>query len=113
MTSTKGVTGHGLGACGAIEAVAVVLSIEHQLIPPTAGYEQPDPEIDLDIVAGPARPWEPGPGPVQLVRLRRPQRLPGDRSGLTRPWPDGSGAEPGHGRPPATDRCGPTSVSST
>jgi 3-oxoacyl-[acyl-carrier-protein] synthase II len=61
VTSTKGITGHGLGACGAIEAVAVVESIEHQLIPPTVGYEEPDPEIHLDIVAGAARPWEPGP----------------------------------------------------
>jgi 3-oxoacyl-[acyl-carrier-protein] synthase II len=61
VTSTKGVTGHGLGACGAIEAVAVVLSIQHRLIPPTSGYEQPDPDIHLDIVAGAARPWDPSP----------------------------------------------------
>jgi len=61
VTSTKGITGHGLGACGAIEAVAVLLSMEHRLIPPTSGYEQPDPEIHLDIVAGAARPWEPAP----------------------------------------------------
>jgi 3-oxoacyl-[acyl-carrier-protein] synthase II len=61
VTSTKGITGHGLGACGAIEAVAVVLSMEHRLIPPTSGFEQPDPEIHLDIVAGGARPWEPAP----------------------------------------------------
>jgi 3-oxoacyl-[acyl-carrier-protein] synthase II len=61
VTSTKGITGHGLGACGAIEAVAVAMSIQHQLIPPTVGYEEPDPEIHLDIVAGSARPWEPSP----------------------------------------------------
>jgi 3-oxoacyl-[acyl-carrier-protein] synthase II len=61
VTSTKGVTGHGLGAGGAIEAVAVVLSIRHRLIPPTAGYEEPDPDIHLDVVAGAARPWEPAP----------------------------------------------------
>jgi 3-oxoacyl-[acyl-carrier-protein] synthase II len=60
VTSTKGITGHGLGAAGAIEAVAAVLSIQHRLIPPTSGYEQPDPDIHLDIVAGEARPWEPG-----------------------------------------------------
>lgn len=60
VTSTKGITGHGLGAAGAIEAVAAVLSIEHRLIPPTSGYEQPDPAIALDVVAGTARPWEPG-----------------------------------------------------
>jgi 3-oxoacyl-[acyl-carrier-protein] synthase II len=61
VTSTKGITGHGLGACGAIEAVAVLLSMKHGLIPPTAGYEQPDPDIHLDIVADEARPWEPAP----------------------------------------------------
>jgi 3-oxoacyl-[acyl-carrier-protein] synthase II len=61
VTSTKGITGHGLGACGAIEAVAVLLSMEHGLIPPTAGYEQPDPDIHLDIVADVARPWDPAP----------------------------------------------------
>ncbi|HUZ10993.1 MAG TPA: beta-ketoacyl-ACP synthase II [Acidimicrobiales bacterium] len=61
VTSTKGVTGHGLGGAGAIEAVAAVLTIEHRLIPPTAGHEELDPEIDLDVVAGAARAWEPGP----------------------------------------------------
>jgi 3-oxoacyl-[acyl-carrier-protein] synthase II len=59
VTSTKGVTGHGLGAAGAIEAVAAALTIHHSLIPPTAGYEEPDPEITLQIVQGKARPWEP------------------------------------------------------
>jgi len=61
VTSTKGITGHGLGASGAIEAVAVVLSIQHALIPPTSGYEQPDPDIHLDVVAPTARPWDPAP----------------------------------------------------
>jgi 3-oxoacyl-[acyl-carrier-protein] synthase II len=61
VTSNKGVTGHGLAAAGAIEAVASVLSIEHRLIPPTFGCEELDPEIRLDIVQGEARSWEPGP----------------------------------------------------
>lgn len=61
VTSTKGVTGHGLGASGAIEAVAAVLTIRHRSIPPTYGYAEPDPGIHLDIVSGAARPWEPGP----------------------------------------------------
>jgi 3-oxoacyl-[acyl-carrier-protein] synthase II len=61
VTSTKGVTGHALGGAGALEAVATTLTIHHQLIPPTAGYEQPDPEIHLDLVHGEARPWTPGP----------------------------------------------------
>jgi 3-oxoacyl-[acyl-carrier-protein] synthase II len=61
VTSTKGVTGHALGAAGALEAAAVLLSMEHQLIPPTAGLEHLDPEIALDVVMGEPRPWEPGP----------------------------------------------------
>ena len=61
VTSTKGVTGHGLGASGAIEAVAAVLTIAHASIPPTVGYEEPDPEIHLDVVGPTARAWEPGP----------------------------------------------------
>ncbi|HVB91037.1 MAG TPA: beta-ketoacyl-ACP synthase II [Acidimicrobiales bacterium] len=59
VTSTKGVTGHGLAAAGAIEAVAAVLTIHHALIPPTAGYEQPDPEIRLSVVHGAPEPWIP------------------------------------------------------
>jgi 3-oxoacyl-[acyl-carrier-protein] synthase II len=61
VTSIKGVVGHALGAAGAIEAVSAVLSIERRLIPPTAGYLTPDPEVSLDVVAGEPRPWEPGP----------------------------------------------------
>jgi 3-oxoacyl-[acyl-carrier-protein] synthase II len=61
VTSIKGVTGHALGAAGAIEAVAATLSLVRGLIPPTAGLEEPDPEIDLDIVTGAARPMQPGP----------------------------------------------------
>jgi 3-oxoacyl-[acyl-carrier-protein] synthase II len=61
VTSVKGVTGHALGGAGAIEAVSVVLSIDRGLIPPTAGYGEPDPEIPLDVVHGDPRRWEPGP----------------------------------------------------
>jgi 3-oxoacyl-[acyl-carrier-protein] synthase II len=61
VTSIKGVTGHSLGAAGAMEAVACALTIERRLIPPTVGYEQADPEIHLDIVAGAPREFVPGP----------------------------------------------------
>ena len=62
MTSIKGVTGHPLGAAGALEAAAVLLSFEHKLIPPTANTTVVDPEMkDVDIVIGSSRPWEPGP----------------------------------------------------
>ncbi len=59
VTSTKGVTGHGLGAAGAIEAAAAALTIHHGLIPPTAGYEEPDPEITIRVVHGEPLPWDP------------------------------------------------------
>jgi len=61
VTSTKGVTGHALGAAGALEAAAVLLSFEHRLIPPTAGTSRPDPEMSIDLVVGEPRPWTPGP----------------------------------------------------
>jgi 3-oxoacyl-[acyl-carrier-protein] synthase II len=62
VTSTKGVTGHALGAAGALEAAAVVLAMQHRLIPPTFGLELFDPEMpEIDMVIGAPRPWEPGP----------------------------------------------------
>jgi len=62
VTSTKGVTGHALGAAGAIEAAAVVLSMQHELIPPTAGHETSDPEMpSINLVTAEAAPWTPGP----------------------------------------------------
>ena len=61
MTSGKGVTGHALGAAGALEAAQVVLSIQNRMIPPTAGTVTVDPEMTIDLVTGNPRPWEPGP----------------------------------------------------
>ncbi|MDE3204294.1 MAG: beta-ketoacyl-ACP synthase II [Acidobacteriota bacterium] len=61
VTSVKGITGHSLGAAGAIEAVALALTIANKTIPPTAGLTEMDPEIHLDVVTGEARPWTPGP----------------------------------------------------
>jgi 3-oxoacyl-[acyl-carrier-protein] synthase II len=62
VTSIKGVTGHSLGAAGAIEAVAVVESMRRGLIPPTAVTAEVDPDLPpIDLVLGEARPWEPGP----------------------------------------------------
>lgn len=62
VTSIKGVTGHSLGAAGALEAIAVVLSMQHQLIPPTDGLERLDPKLPkIDLVLNEARSWTPGP----------------------------------------------------
>ncbi len=61
VVSTKGVTGHALGAAGALEAAAALLSIEHRLIPPTANTKVISDDMDIDLVIGDARPWEPGP----------------------------------------------------
>ncbi len=61
MTSTKGVTGHALGAAGALEAAAVLLSMEHGLIPPTANTTEVLTEVPTNIVTGAPRPWTPGP----------------------------------------------------
>ena len=61
VVSTKGVTGHALGAAGALEAAAVLLSMEHALIPPTANTTNIDSKITVDVVTGSPRPWEPGP----------------------------------------------------
>ena len=61
MMSGKGVTGHALGAAGALEAAQVLLSFEKKLIPPTAGTTKVDPTMSIDLVTGVPRPWEPGP----------------------------------------------------
>lgn len=55
VSSTKSVTGHLLGAAGGIEALACVQAIHQQVVPPTANWENRDPECDLDYVPGTAR----------------------------------------------------------
>ncbi len=56
ISSTKSMTGHLLGAAGALEAVISVLTIREGIIPPTINYEFPDPECDLDYVPNELRP---------------------------------------------------------
>ena len=56
ISSTKSAIGHLLGAAGAVEAIATFAALRARVIPPTLGYEVPDPELDLDYVPGEARP---------------------------------------------------------
>ncbi len=55
VSSTKGATGHCLGASGAIESIACIFAVERGVLPPTINYEQPDPECDLDYIPNEAR----------------------------------------------------------
>lgn len=55
VSSIKSMIGHTLGAAGAIEAAATILSVKHGIVPPTINYENPDPECDLDYVPNKAR----------------------------------------------------------
>ncbi|MDQ3867479.1 MAG: beta-ketoacyl-ACP synthase II [Actinomycetota bacterium] len=55
VSSTKGATGHCLGASGAIEAIACIFAVERGVLPPTINYEEPDPECDLDYIPNEAR----------------------------------------------------------
>ena len=67
VSSTKSTIGHLLGAAGAVEAVATVQTLLTRIIPPTLGYEVPDPELDLDYVPGEARPLVPANGDAPVA----------------------------------------------
>ena len=57
MSSIKSMIGHSLGAIGSIEIAASALTIENNVVPPTANLRTPDPECDLDYVPLTAREW--------------------------------------------------------
>ena len=58
ITSTKSMTGHLLGAAGAVESIATILAIHHGTVPPTINLDDPDDKVDLDIAAHKARQME-------------------------------------------------------
>jgi 3-oxoacyl-[acyl-carrier-protein] synthase II len=69
VSSTKSAIGHLLGAAGAVEAVATAQTLLKRVIPPTLGYEEPDPELDLDYVPQYARELPAGAGGADAVAV--------------------------------------------
>jgi 3-oxoacyl-[acyl-carrier-protein] synthase II len=55
LTATKSMTGHLLGAAGALESIATILAIHHSVVPPTINLDDPDDGLDLDVAAGKPR----------------------------------------------------------
>lgn len=60
VSSTKSMHGHALGAAGALEAIATVLAMRHGILPPTANYNERDPECDLDYIPNQSRTQQVG-----------------------------------------------------
>lgn len=60
VSSTKSMTGHMLGAAGAVEAIACAMAVKENVVPPTIGYQEPDPACDLDYVPNTARETQVG-----------------------------------------------------
>ncbi|MDP9484016.1 MAG: beta-ketoacyl-ACP synthase II [Chloroflexota bacterium] len=72
VSSTKSVIGHLLGAAGAVEAVATIEALRRDIAPPTVGWEERDPDLDLDYVPGESRKLErrsngQGPEPLRAI----------------------------------------------
>jgi act minimal PKS ketosynthase (KS/KS alpha) len=83
VSSIKSMIGHSLGAIGSLEIAASVLAIRHDVVPPTANLEHPDPECDLDYVPRVAREW-----PIRTV-LSVGSGFGGFQSAMVLTGPDG------------------------
>ena len=77
MSSTKSSIGHLLGAAGAVEAIFSILAIRDRVAPPTINLDNPSVETAIDLVPHKARKREDRRRAVELVRLRRHQRVAG------------------------------------
>ncbi|MFJ4434972.1 beta-ketoacyl-[acyl-carrier-protein] synthase family protein [Streptomyces sp. NPDC088923] len=101
ITANKSMTGHGLGAAGAIESISTVLALHHGLIPPTRNFVRPDEGVTLDLVHGAPRKT----GPERLYAVKNSAGFGGHnvaltfRSVSTHPEPGGrrGGETPGEG----------------
>ena len=89
VSSTKSMTGHTLGAAGALESVFCDPGHAKLRLPPTINLDNPDPDCDLDYVANKARPADRALRDDQQPRLRRPQRFSGVRASDGGAGPEG------------------------
>ncbi len=79
VSSIKGLTGHMLGASGAVEAAVTAAALVRGVLPPTYNLDDPDPACELDHIRDKPRQVNDRFRALQLVRVRRPQREPGLR----------------------------------
>ena len=97
VSATKSMTGHLLGAAGAVEALLCIRALETGILPPTINLDDVDPDCELDHVANEARRVDIRVRALELVRLRRHQRLSGVRARIGQPRTARATLASGHG----------------